>query len=133
MATGIVQDLYQTGVPYQVLAPDQPIYIQAANTAQTMWSVSVGRKALLKKLIVFNRTGTDGLLNIGVGIAGTSYLQIFPLLKVFNGLDNIFEEEDLPDYWFNGETSGNILMQCSVGGAIPLELQVFPEVVEVGF
>lgn len=118
--------------PWVRKTPIAFVDLVAAATSGTLWATSTGRTACIKKLMVTNKSGSDIFLNVGIGIAGVSFTQIFPSLKIINGFDAEFSEQDLPEYWFGMTALGNILVQASAAGAIPNDVQVFAEIEEKG-
>ena len=102
----------------------------AANTTYTLYQISPGNKARIKKIIVTNRTGANGYLRLGYG----AFTQVFPDILIINGVDLELTEDDLPEYWWRetGSSTTDIVAQSSVGAASPTDVQVFVEVEEVG-
>ena len=110
------------------------VSIVAANTSTTLYQVSPGNKARVKKLIVRNRTGVSGVLRLGYTSAAAAWVQVFPDLDALNGVTELYGEEHLPAYWWRetGYNLADIILRCSQGAADPTDVQVFAEIEEQG-
>lgn len=118
--------------PMDVHTPAAYTSMVAATTSYTLYSITTGNKAKIRKLMVTNRTGTTGFLRIGRTSA--SFVQVFPDIWIPTGLTMILTQEELPDYWFReyGDAATDIIAQASVGAASPTDIQVFVSVIESG-
>lgn len=116
--------------PSDIHTPSAYASIIAANTTTILYQISPGCTARIKKIVVTNRTGGGGFLRIGIG----AFTQVFPDLLIPNALTTVYNEQDLPEYWFRefGSATTDIVAQASVGAASPTDVQVFVEVEEKG-
>ena len=118
------------------------ISVVAANTSYTAWVLSANKRAVVKKLHWHNRTGGNGVLRIGYLTLGAVFTQCSADILMLNGVDGGMQEADIPPWGNSAEggfiadttlvtgTLGNIIIQCSVGGAAPADVQVSGEVEE---
>lgn len=120
--------------PGDILTPLAYASIIAANTTTTLYQISPGNTAKLRKLMVTNRTGGNGFLRLGYLNAAATFVQVFPDILLINGVDLELNEADLPNYWWRGTGYNltDIVAQASVGAASPTDVQVFIEVFEKG-
>lgn len=122
--------------------------VVAPSNASTLWLLSPGKRAIIKKIMWINRTGGGGFLRIGYDdrvapVAGPNFTQVLPDILMVAGVDGAMREEDLPicgntregfavDTTANTGTVGNIMAESSVGGAAPNDVMVEIEVEEIG-
>ena len=96
--------------------------------AAALWQLSnaplqVGVKTFrLKKVTGRNNAGGNGWLRIGTG-TGAGFADAIPPLRILNGFDFTFSEEDLANVEFNADMTGVVDVQ-------PVDVQV--EVEEIG-
>lgn len=119
--------------------------VAAANP--TAWTLSTGKRAIIKKIAWRNRAGANGNLLIGFGdrtVAGSIFRQVFPSILMLNGVDGEIGEEALPvmgnsregfanDGTVTTGTTGNIIVETDIAGvgAAPGNVQVIIELEEV--
>lgn len=101
------------------------ISIIAATTPVAIWPLSLGRKAKLVKIHVFNNTGGTILLEIGTGVGG-AFARSLPRFAVFAGTDRVISEDELVAVQF----AANITAQANGGAAAPNDIQIRAEVIE---
>ena len=99
------------------------IVAAGAAAAQTLWTMSAGRTARIRKLHIFNGQGAPVQITIGMAIPVVASI---PLIMAVNGVDLHLIEEDLP----NVEYTANITVAASAAGAGALAVTVQAEVEE---
>ena len=103
--------------------------ILVANTTYPAFNLSPGKPAVIKKIMWFNNTGGNGFLRIGATIAAV-FTQLLPSILMVNGVDGELGEDEIPICGNTPEgfapdttpatvTTGNIVVQATVGAAIP--------------
>ncbi|MDD5539703.1 MAG: hypothetical protein PHG61_03325 [Candidatus Marinimicrobia bacterium] len=119
------------------------ISVIVAATSYVLWTLSLGKRAFVRKLVWCNRTGGNGMLRIGYLTLGAVFVQCSPDILMLNGVDGNLTEAQLPPWGNSAEggfiadttlvtgTLGNIIVQCSVGGAAPADVQVSAEIEEL--
>lgn len=71
----------------------------AITNTPVLWTLSAGKRAVIRKLRWRNRTGGAGNLIIGFGdrtVAGSLFRQVFPWIMMVNGIDDGLDEDLLP-------------------------------------
>lgn len=122
--------------------------VVAPSNAILAWVLSTGRRAIIRKIMWNNRTGGDGFLRVGYNDltpapGGPNFVQVLPDILMLAGFDGELAEEDLPicgntlegfqvDTTPVAGTFGNIMLESTVGAAIPNNVQVTLEVEEFG-
>lgn len=101
------------------------VSIVAAATPATIYTISPGREAKIRKIMVCNRNGASGYLQIGTGLT-VSFVQSIPDIFIGAGLDVEFTEDMIPALEF----TANITAQTTVGAASPADVRVMIEVEE---
>ena len=113
----------------------------AVANAVTAWVLSIGKRAVIKKLLWRNQVGVNADLLVGYGdrtAAGSLFRQVLPIIRCVNGVDGELTEEELPicgnspegfiaDTTIPTGTVGNILVETTtdgVGAGTPLEVIV---------
>lgn len=105
------------------------IDILVANTSYTAFTLSPGKRAVIKKILWFNNTGGNGFLWIGATIAA-AFTQLLPSILMVNGVDGELGEDEIPicgntpegfvaDTTVATLTTGDIVVQATVGAAAP--------------
>ena len=120
----------------------------AVANALTAWTLSAGKRAIIRKITWRNRTGANANLLIGFGdrtAVGSLFRQVLPTILMINGIDGELSEDLLPicgntPQGFQADTTvptgtvGNILVETdSVLVAPPpatTDIQVIIEVEE---
>jgi hypothetical protein len=118
------------------------ISVVAANTSYILHSLSTNKRGIVRKLHWINRTGGNGFLRVGYLSLAAAFVQCSPDILMINNIDDGYGEDDIPP-WGNSEeggfvanttaltgTLGNIIIQCSVGGAAPADVMVSAEIEE---
>lgn len=115
------------------------ISIVAAATSTTGFILPLGKRAIIKKIHWRNRSGSNADLTIGYTNLAAAFVAIFPNILMVNGVDDGFEEGELPIMGNTPEgfmanttaltgTLGNIILCSSVAGAAPADVQITLEV-----
>ena len=113
----------------------------APNVSVNLWTLSLGKKAVIKKVMYINRTVGGGVLRIGYLTLGAVFTAVLPDIFMVAGVDGELTEQELPICGnemegFKADTTlvtgslGNIIAQASVAGAGVLQVQVTIEVEE---
>ncbi len=121
-------------------------------TGFTAWTLSLLKRAIIRKIMWRNRTGGNGNLLIGYGdrtVAGSVFRQVFPSIWMVNGFDGELTEDEIPmaggistgvmHEGFCADTTpvtgtvGNIIVEtdCALVAAAPLNVQVLMEIEEI--
>ena len=104
------------------------IPVAAAATPETLYQRTTGgqnpRTVILRKVMVYNNTGANAVIEIGTGL-GLAFAGIIPPLYSINLFDNEWTEDDLPVDEVG--VSADLTVQSSVLG-----VQVQVEVEEIG-
>jgi len=120
------------------------ITVIAANTSYTLHTLSAGKRGILRKLNWMNRAvAGNGFLRIGYTNLAAAFVQVFPDILMVQFIDGGLTEDELPiignsPLGFMANTTlltgsvGNIIVQCSVGGAAPNDVMVSAEIEEIG-
>jgi len=101
----------------------------AVGTAVTLYQRTTGgqnpRTVILRKLMAWNNTGADAILEIGQdGIDGVvAFANIIPPVLVLNGFDGEWHEDELPEV----EIGNDLTMECNQDG---VQVQVEVEEIE---
>lgn len=88
------------------------VVLGAVAANPTAWTLSPGKRAVIKKVAWRNGIGVNANLLIGYGdrtVAGSVFRQVFPNILMVNGFDGELREEDLP-------IMGNGVGYAGVGG-----------------
>lgn len=111
----------------------------------TAWTLSPGKRAVIKKIAWRNRIGVNANLLIGFGdrtVAGSIFRQVFPSILMVNGVIDELTEEAIPIMGNSREgfvadttavtgTTGAIIVETDgAAGAAPADVQVIIEVEE---
>lgn len=132
-----------TGVISLIAAGAADAAVIAGTGSQTAWTLSTGKRAIIRKIRWRNRTGANSNLRIGYGdrtVAGSVFRQVFPDILMLNGIDDGLEEKDLPitgnmregftvDTTAITGTLGNIIIGASAVAAN--DVQVMLEIEEI--
>jgi hypothetical protein len=97
-----------------------------ATTPITLYILSTGKTAIIKKLLWFSGQGGNVLLEIGTGLA--PFVRRLPRFTCVPAIHDGMSEWELPLVEF----SANITMQTDAAGADPAHIQVVCEVEEIG-
>lgn len=102
------------------------ITVAAAATPETLYQRTTGgqnpRTVIVRKVMVYNNTGANVVIDIGTGLGG-AFARIMPSLYSITLFDNEWTEDDLPEV----EVGADITVQSSVLG-----VQIQVEVEELG-
>lgn len=103
-----------------------------AATSYTAWTLSLGKRAVIRKIMWYNNTGGASVLEVGflTNAAVPVFTAVLPRILMVNGNDGQIPEDQLPiagntpegfqaDTTANTGTLGNIIVQATVGGALP--------------
>lgn len=111
----------------------------------TAHTLSLGKRAVIKRIMWRNRIGVNANLLIGHGdltVAGSVFRQVMPSILMVNGVDGVLTEAEIPvvgngPEGFAADTTpvtgslGNIIIETDgAAGAAPLDVQVVIEVEE---
>lgn len=101
------------------------ITVAAAATPEVLYQRTTGgqnpRTVIVRKVMVYNNTGANAVIDIGTGLAPLT--NIIPSLFSLNTFDNEWTEDDLPEV----EVGADVTVQSSVLG-----VQVQAEIEEIG-
>ena len=103
--------------------------------------LSLGKRAVIKKIMWRNRIGVNADLYVGYGDltgAGSLFRRVLPLILMVNGVDGELDEPNIPmggnaPQGFQADTtlvtgsSGNILVECitvGIGAGTPVEVRI---------
>ena len=111
--------------PAEVRKAASVVSIVAALTSTTIWTLSTGRTAKLRKLTILNRTANAILLEIGETVLG-AFTPRLPQLYCPAGVTVLLQETEIPGFIFES----SIIAQASAAGAAPADVRVTPEVAE---
>ena len=104
------------------------VIVAAAATPETLYQRTTGgqnpRTVILRKVMVYNNTGANAVVEIGTGLA-LAFATIIPPLYSLNLFDNEWTEDDLPVDEVG--VSADLTVRSSVLG-----VQVQVEVDEIG-
>lgn len=117
------------------------VSIVAAATSYIAFLMPTNGRVILRKLHWINRTGANGFLRVGylTNAAIPVFTQVLPDILVLNGIDGMLNGDELPmcgntpagfeaETTANVGTTGDIVLQASVGAAAPTDLIVAGEV-----
>lgn len=104
--------------------------ILVAATSYTAWTLSTGKRAIIRKVMWYNNTGGNGFLSIGITTLGAVFTEVLPRILMVNGVEGSMDEDQLPiagnsPEGFQSDTTlvtgtlGNIIVRGTVGGALP--------------
>lgn len=107
-----------------------------------IWAISPGKRAIVKKIMWHNRTGAAGWLTFGHLTLAAVFIPDLPDINMVNATDDELDENQLPIFGNTPEgfypditplvgTLGNIVIQSTVGGAVPADVAVRIEVEEI--
>jgi len=111
----------------------------------TLWTTSIGKRAIIRKIMATNRTPGPVWLWIGYGdltVAASVFRQVLPSIRLINGFDTVLMETEIPiggnmpegftaDTTAVTGTNGNIIAESSAAAAAPNDVQVKIEVEEI--
>jgi len=104
------------------------IAVAAANTPEVLYQRTTGgtnpRTVILRKLMIYNNTGANAVVTVGVGL-GVAFAAIIPPVYSTNLFDNEWTEDDLPVDEVG--VDDDLTVQATVAG-----VQVQAEVEEIG-
>jgi hypothetical protein len=104
------------------------ITVAAAGTPETLYQRTTGgqnaRTVILRKVMVYNNTGANAVVEIGTGLGG-AFATIVPPFYSLNLFDNEWTEDDLPVDEVG--VSADLTVRSSVLG-----VQVQVEIEEIG-
>jgi hypothetical protein len=104
------------------------VIVAAAATPEVLYQRTTGgqnpRTVILRKVMIYNNTGANAVVEIGTGLGG-AFADIIPPLYSINLFDNEWTEDDLPVDEVG--VSADLTVQSSVLG-----VQVQVEIEEVG-
>lgn len=104
------------------------VAVAAAATPETLYQRTTGgqnaRTVILRKVMIYNNTGANAVVEIGTGLAA-AFARIIPSLYSINLFDNEWTEDDLPVDEVG--VSADLTVRSSVLG-----VQVQVEVEEIG-
>ena len=117
------------------------INILVALTSYTLWTVSTGKRSILKRIMWANRTGANGYLRIGYIDNTPAFVPVLPDILMLGG-PCIEDVMDVPlcgnspegfclDATVGAGSTGLIVIQCTVGGADPAQVQISGVVEEI--
>ena len=121
--------------------------VVAPSNATTLWTLSAGKRAVIRKIRWINRTVGLAFLRIGyddrvAAPGGPNFVQVLPDILMVNGVDDHMTEEELPicgnmqegfalDNTALTGSTGDIMAEASAAGAAPADVQVEIEVEEL--
>lgn len=104
------------------------VTVAAAATPEVLYQRTIGgqnpRTVILRKVMIYNNTGANAVIDIGTGLGG-AFARIVPSFYSINLFDNEWTEDDLPVDEVG--VSGDLTVQSSVLG-----VQVQVEIDEIG-
>ena len=122
------------------------VVLGAAANNPTAWTLSLGRRAIIRKIMWRNGIAAAANLLIGFGdrtVAGAVFRQVFPNIRMVSGVDGELTEDEIPILGNGPEgfvadttpvtgTIGNIIIETDgAAGAYPGNVQVSMEIEEV--
>jgi len=122
------------------------VALGAAANNPTAWTLSIGKRAIIRKIMWRNGIALAANLLVGFGdrtVAGSIFRQVLPNIRMVSGVDGELNEEDLPIVGNSPEgfvadttpvtgTIGNIFVETDgAAGAYPGNVQVSMEIEEV--
>lgn len=85
----------------------------------------VTRSAIIRKVLAYNNTGANITIQLGTITAVPAFVALLPVLLVINGMENIWQEGELPCVEFSvvnlagaNFRAGNIYLQASAVGVV---------------
>ncbi len=88
-------------------------------------TLPAGRSLRVVKVVCYNNTGANINIQLGTLTGAGAFVGLLPVLRALNGLENIWNEEDIPAVEWALNTSagaagrsGNVLVQASAVGAV---------------
>ena len=104
-----------------------PVASPVAGAAITLYNITPGRSAIIRRLSYINACGAASILNIGQGLAGAFVNKMAPIYTL-NGLGDNYGENELPAVEFQYTAAlPAITFQSTVAG-----ITVIIEVEEIG-
>ena len=96
--------------------------------------LSIGRKAVIRKIMCYNNTGANVTLQFGTLTAVPAFVALLPIFVAIDTLDNQWTEEEIPYFEFVLNTSAGAAgrvgdIYCLAGAATPT---LWLEVEEMG-
>jgi len=118
--------------------------VAAGVAAQTLYTLALGKRAVIRKLRWRNRTGAAIQIWIGYGDltgAGSVFRQVLPSILAVNGIDGELTEDMIPicgntpegfaaDTTLITGSAGDIIVEASNAGAAPADVQIIAEIEE---
>lgn len=110
----------------------------AGATSYIVWTLSTGRRAVIRRLYWNNNTGADTYLSVGFLTLGAVFTVVFPRITTINGMSDWMEMPLVGNtlVGFAADTTlvtgslGNIIVQVGAAGAAPNDVEVQVEVEE---
>ncbi len=126
-----MSDVLQTGVRKS----SGLISVVAATTTTAIWTLTGLRRAVVRKLRVFNHQAANITLQLGYDTLAAAWTPVMPDFFCIAGMDNNWQEIELPNsgntpQGFQIDTTavtgfaGVIACQASAAGAAPLDIEV---------
>jgi len=117
------------------------ISITIANTTTLLWTKSLGKTAIIRKLFWINRTAGAGYLRIGYTTLAAAWTQVSPDIWMVSLADGQLMGTELPIFGnyregFQTDTTavtgtlGHIQLRSTVAGVAPNDIQVYAEIEE---
>ena len=118
------------------------VSIVAAATSTVVHTLSLNKRAVVKKLRVFNHQANPITLQLGHLTLGAVFTPDTPDFLCPAGIDSFWEEDELPIFGNTPEgfksdatpvtgTLGNVIAQASAAAAVPNDIEVQVEVEEI--
>ena len=105
------------------------VHIIAAATPTLIYTLSQGRTAKIKKVMLMNYTAANDFVTFGEG-AGIAFVPGMPAIVAVANLDEQLGEWDIPQYEFETNIYAQVPAGSAVGALTPLDVLVETE--EIG-
>lgn len=99
------------------------VHIVAATTPTLIYTLSEGRTAKIKKVMLMNNTAVNDFVTFGQG-AGGAFVAHMPAIVVIANLDGDMGELELPEYEFEANIYAQVPVGSVVTGGTPVDVQI---------
>ncbi len=110
------------------MANNQGVFTLTAGN-DLIHGLSIGRKAIIRKILCYNNTGVNVTLQFGTLDATPALVALLPIFVAIDTLDNEWLETEIPYFEFELNTSAGAAYRlgdiyCLASGAAVLSLEI---------